>query len=104
MSFVFDGEHAVGPSPLALLPQKIPMWGPTVGVISVYLYISDTSIYIPVYLYIRIFVYSYICIFVYLYFCIFVYLYICIFAYLHICIVVYLYMCLSVYLYIFVPE
>ena len=33
MSLVFDGEHAVGPSPLALLPQKILMWGPTVGVI-----------------------------------------------------------------------
>ena len=33
MSLVLDGEHAVGPSPLALLPQKILMWGPTVGVI-----------------------------------------------------------------------
>ena len=33
MSLLFDGENAVGPSPLALLPQKILMWGPTVGVI-----------------------------------------------------------------------
>ena len=32
MSLLFDGENAVGPSPLALLPQKILMWGPTVGV------------------------------------------------------------------------
>ena len=33
MSLVLDGEHAVGPSLLALLTQKILMWGPTVGVI-----------------------------------------------------------------------
>ena len=32
MSLVLDGEHAVGPFPFALLPQKILMWGPTVGV------------------------------------------------------------------------
>ena len=33
MSLVLDCEHAVGPSLLALLTQKILMWGPTVGVI-----------------------------------------------------------------------
>ena len=38
MSLVLDCEHAVGPSLLALLTQKILMWGPTVGVIVVLYY------------------------------------------------------------------
>ena len=43
MSLVFDGEHAVGPSPLALLPQKILMWGPTVGVIPVRMLLASQN-------------------------------------------------------------